>query len=114
MLDLPPQEVVCVAQIVWHEARGESELGKRAVAHVLLNRAKKNKSLPCKEAHKASQFNIKFKKRYTGRAWQDAYRIALYPGKDVTGGALYFRSTKCKNSWSYKITTSIGHHNFYK
>ena len=114
MLDLPPPQIVCVAQAIYHEARGEGDLGKRAVAHIILNRSKKFHKTPCEVLRQPGQFQIKLKKSYTGKAWRDAYQIANYPGKDPTGGALYFKHRKCKTVWKYKLTTSIEHHNFYK
>jgi spore germination cell wall hydrolase CwlJ-like protein len=114
MLDLPPQQVVCVAQAIWHEARGESDLGKRAIAHVILNRSKKSHMTPCEVLRQPGQFQIKLKRKYTGKAWRDAYQIATYPSKDPTGGATFFKHRDCKLRWSYRITTSIGAHNFYK
>lgn len=114
MLDLPPPQIVCVAQAVWHEARGESDLGKRAIAHVVLNRSKKFHKTPCEVLRQPGQFQIKLKRKYSGNAWRDAYKIAYYPGKDPTGGAIYFKHRKCNTVWKYKLTTSIGNHNFYK
>lgn len=115
MLDLPPPQIVCVAQAVYHEARGESDLGKRAVAHVILNRSKKFHKTPCEVLRQPGQFQIKLKKRYGGKAWRDAYRIAYYPGKDPTGGALFFKNHKSKITWKRsKPTTVIEHHIFYK
>ncbi len=37
-VDLPPKEVGCMAQNIYHEARGESIDGQLAVAHVTYNR----------------------------------------------------------------------------
>ena len=115
MLDLPPPQVVCVAQAVYHEARGESDLGKRAVAHVILNRSKKFHKTPCEVLRQPGQFQIKLKRKYSGKAWRDAYQIAYYPGKDPTGHAIYFKNLKSTISWKgTKLTTVIGHHMFYK
>jgi len=113
-LDLPPQQVVCIAQAVYHEARGESEMGQRAVAHVILNRAKKRKLSPCQVLHQPGQFHIRLKKSYSGKDWQKAWQVANYPGKDPTGGATYFKHVKCRANWNLRLTTSVGSHNFYK
>ena len=113
MIDLPPQQVVCVAQAIWHEARGESELGQRAVGHVIINRSKKQKKPPCSIIRQPGQFSFKFKTRYSGKAWNKAWQIANYLGREPTGGALYFKSNN-NIRWKYKLTTVIGNHAFYK
>lgn len=113
-IDLPPPQIICLAQAVYHEARGESDLGKRGVVHVILNRSKKFHKTPCEVLRQPGQFQIKLKKRYSGKAWRDAYQIALNPQWDPTAGALYFKNRKTKLSWGFKLTTSIGNHNFYK
>ncbi|RZK44062.1 MAG: cell wall hydrolase [Hymenobacter sp.] len=114
MIDLPPPQVVCIAQAIYGEARGESDLGKRGVAHVILNRSKKFHKTPCEVLRQPGQFQIKLKRRYSGKAWRDAYKIAYYPGKDPTGGAIYFKHRKNSMAWGFKLTTAIGNHNFYK
>lgn len=114
MIDLPPPQIVCLAQAVYHEARGESDMGKRAIVHVILNRSKKFHKTPCEVLRQPGQFQIKFKRSYSGKAWRDANKIAYYPGKDPTGGAIYFKNRSSATSWKYKLTTSIGNHNFYK
>ena len=106
--------MVCIAQAVYHEARGESDLGKRAVAHVVLNRSKKFHKTPCEVLRQPGQFQIKLRKSYSGKAWRDAYRVAYYPGKDPTGGALYFCNKKVRVTWNRKLTTVIENHRFYK
>lgn len=115
MLDLPPTQIVCIAQAVYHEARGESDLGKRAVAHVIINRSKKRGMTPCAIIRQPNQFQFKLKAKYSGKDWNRAYQVATYPGGDPTAGALYFRSGKIHGSWGrLRLTTAIGGHNFYK
>jgi spore germination cell wall hydrolase CwlJ-like protein len=114
MLDLPPQEVRCLAEVVYLEARGEKSEGQRAVAHVVINRSKKTGKPICTVIHLPNQFQVKFRKSYAGIAWSKAFSIAQNPGRDNTAGALYFRSVKLANNWGYRITTRIGQHNFYK
>ena len=76
-IDLPPQQAFCVAQAVYHEARGESDLGKRAVAHVVLNRVKQQHKTPCEVLKQPRQFQIKLRQTYVGKVWEDCYRIAF-------------------------------------
>jgi N-acetylmuramoyl-L-alanine amidase len=111
---LPPAEIVCIAQIIHAEARGESDLGQRAVGHVVMNRSRKQGIKPCIIIRQPGQFQVKLKKHYSGKSWLKAYQIATYLGKDPTGGAQYFRHIRCHGKWGHKITTSIGAHNFYK
>ena len=113
-VDLPPAQVVCVSQAIWHEARGESEMGQRGVAHVILNRSKKLKLTPCQVLRQPGQFKIKLKSSYRGKDWDKAWQIASYPGKDPTGGAIYFAHRRVTVTWKCRLTTSIGSHNFYK
>lgn len=114
-IDLPPQQVECVAQAVYHEARGESSMGQRAVAHVILNRAKVRKLTPCQVIRQPNQFHFKIRARYSGKDWERARQIAYYPGRDPTGGAMYFHSTGVNPKWrNLKVTTRIGNHIFYK
>lgn len=114
MVDLPPPQIVCISQAIYHEARGESDLGKRAVGHVILNRSKKFKKTPCEVLRQPGQFQIKLRKHYSGPDWRKAWQMANYLGKDPTGGALYFKTKRSETSWGFKLTTVIGNHLFYK
>jgi spore germination cell wall hydrolase CwlJ-like protein len=114
IIDLPPVQVVCIAQAIYAEARGESDLGKRAVAHVILNRSKKRKLTPCQVIREPGQFNFNHKAKYKGRDWDKAWQIANYSGLDPSGGASYFKVTNVRVSWGKKLTTVIGNHSFYK
>lgn len=113
-IDLPPQQAFCVAQIVYHEARGESDLGKRAVAHVVLNRANKRQKTPCQVLKEPRQFQIKLRQTYVGKAWEHCYKIANAPGIDPTRGAMYFKTSSSATRWNLKFLTRIGNHLFYK
>ena len=108
-MDLPPPQIVCIAQVIQAEAGGESDRGKRAVGHVVLNRAKKSGLTPCQVVRQPGQFKMK----HTG--WKGkAFQIASWLGADPTGGAKYFHSVRVNPRWRYKITTVIGNHVFYK
>lgn len=113
-MDLPPPQIVCIAQVIYAESRGENELGQRAIAHVILNRSKKLHKPPCVIVRQPGQFSIKFQKKYSGKSWKQAWTYANYPGKDPTGGASFFKHIKCKVQWKLKLTTVIGNHAFYK
>jgi N-acetylmuramoyl-L-alanine amidase len=107
-------QTVCVAQAVWHEARGESELGKRAVAHVIITRSNKRGLTPCQVIRERGQFDFRVKKSYVGADWITALKIARYPGLDPTNGASYFHNISIRPNWQRKRTAVIGRHIFYK
>lgn len=106
----------CVADTIYHEARGEGETGMRAVAHVIFNRAKeRNASSPCVIVYEPNQF--KYSGRITNtRLWNLAKSIAQNPGPDITSGATYFHNTSVRPSWSYRFTLTFrfGNHLFYR
>ena len=114
MVDLPPAEIMCVAQAIYSEARGENQYGQRAVGHVILNRSKKLKLTPCQVIRQPGQFQIIYKKKYKGKAWKSSWQMANYLGKDPTGGAIYFKTSTSTVKWKFKLTTVIGNHYFYK
>lgn len=76
-------EVICLALIVYYEARGESEKGRRAVAEVTMNRTRSSRypSTVCEVMFQKSQFSF-VKGRQTPlipkvtRMWVDALNIA--------------------------------------
>ena len=48
----------CIDLAVWHEARGEPQLGQYLVAKSIINRAKNNSSSPCEEVFKPNQYSF--------------------------------------------------------
>lgn len=114
MLDLPPQ-IVCIAQAVYGEARGEKELGQRAVAHVIINRTKSGRfaSIPCAVINQRGQFLFP-RNKPNGINWIRAMKIARDPGVDPTSGSLYFHNRSVRPKWRYKVNIRIGNHIFYK
>lgn len=105
----------CLAQAVYYEARGESTLGQKAVAYVVINRGKPCKVIKCG----AFSWKCKPQKAPYGEAWIAAQSVAKYvwnnPELDVTQGATHFHSGK-KPYWvrSMDFTTKIGRHYFYR
>lgn len=114
MLDLPPPQVECVAAAIYHEARGEGDIGQRAIAHVILNRAKKRGMTPCQIIRQPGQFHFKMRGSYSGGDWYKAYRIASNPGADPTYGAHFFHNKSVNPRWKLKRTVTIKNHIFYK
>lgn len=116
--------VICLALNIYHEARGEPHNGQLAVAHVTINRAKKNKTTICKEVYRKNQFSWTRKKMIkidkSSKEWLDAKKTALEAlrTKDTTHGSLFFfNPKKCGHPASIvtnrKKVKSIGNHDFY-
>lgn len=129
----------CLALNVYHEAKGESELGQRAVAYVTLNRAH-DPLYPddvCEVVYQAVKKNgvpIKNKCQFS---WycdgkddeptdEEAYNEALYVASvvintygtsfDPTMGATMYHADSVKPGWrkSFEETTQIENHIFYR
>ena len=110
-------DITCLSQAVYYEARGESRQGQEAVAYVVLNRGGKI----CSTVYKGCQFSWTCRVRTApyGRAWIEAQEVAqtvLRERNDFTGGATHFHSVTVKPSWAYKfrLTMQIGNHLFYR
>lgn len=117
------EAIVCLALNIYFEARGESDLGRRAVAYATVNRTKDNNQV-CKVINEPGQFSwlpakkpIKEKK-----AFEDAKKLAkeviedTERLKDPTAGATYFHHEGVHPRWSYKFkrTLKVGKHVFYR
>ena len=107
---------------VYHEARGEPEIGKLAVAHVTLNRAKEEQKSVVEVIKEPNQFSWTYqKKNYTPlelNPLQDSLRVALkaMTTPDFTGGATYFHRHDLSPDWTSKMTFTAryGSHKFYR
>ena len=107
---------------VYHEARGEPELGKLAVAHVTLNRAREEQKSVAEVVKQPKQFSwFNHKKTATElelNPLQDSLRVALkaMSSTDFTGGATYFHRYDLNPDWSAKLTFTAryGSHKFYR
>lgn len=111
------QQLNCLAANIYHEARGEPQRGKLAVAYVTLNRTKHPKfpSSICAVVHEPGQFSWtkdkrKVKQKIPQEFQQLAYKALTQPYKF---SALYFHSTKVKPKWGLRGYTTIGNHIFY-
>ena len=117
------EAIVCLALNIYFEARGESDLGKRAVAYATVNRVEDNNQV-CKVIKEPGQFSwlpakkpIKDKK-----AFEEAKKLAkevladVDKSNDPTSGATYFHHEAVKPSWSkrFKRTLRVGKHIFYR
>jgi N-acetylmuramoyl-L-alanine amidase len=124
--DLSEDDLFCMVQNVYHEARDQSLLGQAAVAHVTLNRVRS-------PAYPASVCGVVWQKgqfswtedgrsdRMTdldaiGKAVDIALAASRGKIKDPTGGALhYFAHRKVKPYWSsrgYRLI--VGEHTFVR
>lgn len=120
---LPQSEVHCLAQNIYHEARGEIWQGQLAVALVTINRTHSNKfpNTICKVVYQPGQFSWTTQPHlrvldYT--AWQHALLIASIAidfASDFTQHfpALYFHNHTVKPRWQYRRLATIGNHTFY-
>ncbi|MBD8066193.1 cell wall hydrolase [Devosia sp. PTR5] len=127
----------CLAQAIYHEARGESATGQLAVANIIVNRAR-SKRFPAslcgvvyQNADKG-RYRCQFTFACDGRsdtpkerrAWARSVALAekVYAeyatGEDVGAlpkSALYYHTTAVRPSWSrtYQQVAEVGAHIFY-
>ena len=121
-------EIYCLAENIYFEARGESNLGQMAVAWVTLNRVQ-DPNFPntiCEVVWEDGQFSWthdgKSDKPTDPIAWMDAQTIAwlVYNTQDKqfdpTDGATMFHANYVKPKWrkEYEQTSRIDNHVFYK
>lgn len=107
---------------VYHEARGEEQIGQVAVAHVTLNRACKIDEFVETVVKSPYQFSwTHLKDDWTPndlpalfKAFQSS--VIAYYGYDFTGGATFYHSVKIKPTWAKKKVPvmTIGNHKIYK
>lgn len=118
------KQLNCLAQNVYHEARGEPISGQLAVAFVTLNRTEDDRfpDSICGVVFQRGQFSwTKHNPRIREQgAWQTARSIAesasyLHEeGKDNTDGAVYFDGGGKKQGYHKRRTIRIGNHSFYQ
>jgi spore germination cell wall hydrolase CwlJ-like protein len=108
------QQVNCLAEAIYYEARGEPHRGKLAVAYVIHNRVKSPKFPPtvCAVVRQPGQFTYKRSKhvRIPPAFTALAYKALTEPYKF---NALYFHSNKITPQWGHKVYARIGNHIFY-
>jgi N-acetylmuramoyl-L-alanine amidase len=106
---------------VYHEARGEPEVGKLAVAHVTLNRAREEQKRVAEIVKEPNQFSWTDQRKFSHlelNPLQDSLRVALkaMTTPDFTGGATYFHRHDLSPDWTSKMTFTAryGSHKFYR
>ena len=126
------QEIACLTLTIYHEARGESERGKLAVGHVVMNRTH-SVLFPTSVCDVVRQGGLQYHRCQfswwcDGRsdrpkdkaALRESLRLAeeIYYGytRDPTAGALWYHATAVKPSWSKSLGPGkrIDHHVFYR
>lgn len=136
-IKLADSERQCLAQAIYHEARGESEAGQMAVANVIINRAfsKKYPSTICGVVYQNAdkgRYKCQFTFACDGRsdegterkAWNRSVELAdkafaeFQRGERpdvVPGSVLYYHTTAVAPKWShtFRRVASIGSHVFY-
>lgn len=116
--------ILCLALTIYHEARGEPELGQKAVAYVTYNRAETPNDI-CKVVYEKNQYSWTSDPKLQVRdklAFSEAKQIAVEVLHDTrrvndpTKGATHFHNHKVKPAWSkrFKRTLKVGNHTFYK
>jgi hypothetical protein len=125
-------EIQCLALTIYYEARGEPQVGKLAVGHVVMNRARSG-AFPddvCDVVRDGGQMRnrcqfswycdgISDRPRDTA-ALRESLQLAraIYEGctADPSGGALYFHATSIRPGWRKWAGRGmrIGGHMFYR
>ena len=109
-----------LTRVVYGEARGECEKGKRAVAWTVKNRANKSGKTIQYEATKKSQFCCYSGEMKETKARDECQKVAEDTingsNSDPTGGATFFYSGKTVPSWAKnkEPCATIGGHKFFK
>lgn len=115
---------LCLALNIYHEARGESLEGQKAVAAVTLNRSKRKSERICHEVFKPFQFSWTIEWVITSpivdiKAFAKAKWVAeqsLKATQDNTGGATHYHAINVYPKWASKLVYvgQIGQHHFYR
>lgn len=120
------QQVQCMAENVYFEARDQSIKGQIAVLNVVMNRVKDPRfpKTPCGVIKQKSNGVCQFSWVCQNLAISD--NTVLYKAKklaaqvyisnigDVTRGAKFYHAVYVNPKWSYRKTTTIGDHIFYR
>ena len=119
------EELYCGAQNIYHESRGESNLGQIAVAHVVRNRVESLKypNTVCEVIWEPKQFSWthdgksdepKDRPAFVKAVWQ---HLIANMRKDITDGAInYYAHNKVTPWWAAEkeVVVIIGNHTFLK
>jgi hypothetical protein len=120
----------CLANAIYHEARGETIRGQFAVAEVILNRTESPNypTTVCRVVHQGGKKGCQFSFTCDGKsdrvsertAWARAGKIARLAldgaPRLLTNGAIYFHTVRVRPRWMHRYdrTAAIGSHLFYR
>ncbi len=122
----------CLAEALYHEARGESVKGQFAVAEVILNRVDSARfpDTICGVIHQGTGRKYQCQFTYTCDGYSDrinekrafervgkvAYLMVKGAPRTLTDGATHYHTKAVSPKWSRKFarTTTIGVHHFYR
>jgi spore germination cell wall hydrolase CwlJ-like protein len=132
-IDLPDDQLFCLAQAIYFEAGAEPMAGQQAVGAVILNRVRdgrfpKSVCGVVKEGGEGPPGSCQFSWFCDGKPDDvgdgERWRVAQQAAADVlqagfddpTDGALFFHNRTVKPAWSRKLkrTAAIGGHLFYR
>lgn len=113
-----PQQLKCLADNVYYEARGEPIKGQMLVARVTLNRAKEEYSGDiCKAVYAKGQFSwtTQPKSKPNNQTYATAAKAA-YAALWYYKPVYYFHNKNVKPYWAYNRTViaKVGNHIFYE
>jgi hypothetical protein len=131
--DRKAADLTCLALTIYHEARGETDTGKIAVAHVVVNRSR-DERFPrtiCEVVYQhaaAGNGGCEFSwtcdevgdQPMNDTSWQDSVRVAqaVYWGQttDPSNGALWYHADYVAPAWAAALGApqQLGRHLFYR
>lgn len=122
---LADSETTCLAEIIYHEARGAGDKERTNVANLAINLAKRNHKTVCSTMRIKNKFDhvrLRFKPIDKSRdEWKDVKhftdQFVSKPRVDTTNGATLFHNVKVHPSWDYKKlqrTVSTKYHHYYR
>lgn len=115
---LASQDRRCMASAIWHESRGESVAGQKAVQEVILNRSYAYGKTICEVVKQRAQFSfVSSKTRWLSKSEASEVLSAVSNRSPTVGScALYFHSVKILPAWTHKFVRirRVGNHVFYK
>lgn len=127
---IPDNDVECLTQAIYYEARNESEAGQAAVAEVVLNRSR-HRAYPkrvCEVVYQRNSRTCQFtftcdgsigRRAVNSVAWARAERIAreVYEGRSaqLPGNSVNYHANYVRPSWGKRLARvrQIGAHIFY-
>ncbi|QFQ86314.1 cell wall hydrolase [Paracoccus kondratievae] len=123
VVQIDPNDLQCLSEALYFEARGEGLRGQQAVAEVILNRVDHPRfpKTVCGVVNQRGQFTYnkgaRIREKGTFARVQKVAVAALSGApRTLTNGATYFHARGVKPSWTkrFERTIRIGSHTFYR